>query len=364
MSLINIKPCDNTFFRDGHQFNFDVSNVIKSKNTPYPSVFFGAIFTAILTHNDSFRKNFFNNNKYDHENILKIGQVYLFNEKNNKVYIKAPMDLFINSKRDIAFGKFTKVDNSFNSLSYEYILESSINIDYEKVSDKYINIRNIYDAYIKKQGIRIELLDEETIFVKNYKIGIGIDKTTKSVEQGKLYKTEQTEFINNDWSYIVEYDIKKDYLIKNYSNINLSDLDKGYLKLGGENKVCKFKNIKNKDIEKFQSKTIDKSNNIFKIVFTSETYFAENIDKYFKNIGLKILGMANDKPIYIGGYDMKTKGKQNGSARKMYKGYPSGTVLLVETINKQNVKQQLLNNFSDKMKNSRGFNKYVILEDL
>ena len=71
MELINIKPCNNTFFGDGHQFNFGISNFIRSKNTPFPSVFFGAIFTAILSKNDDFRYEFINRNKYDHEDVYK-----------------------------------------------------------------------------------------------------------------------------------------------------------------------------------------------------------------------------------------------------------------------------------------------------
>ncbi len=255
--LINIKPCDSTFFGDGYQFNFDISNIIKSKNTPYPSVFFGAIFTAILTNNDEFRRGFFQKSEYDHENILEIGQVYLFNEKTNRVYIKAPMDLFINSKGKIVLGKFQKHDIEFNSLNHDYILESPKDRDFKRIENMYINTRNIYDGYLKRQEIRLDLKDENKIFIKNYKVGIGIDKNSKNVEDGKLYKIQQTEFANdekNEWSYIVEYKINRKYLQEKYKRIELKDLDLGYLKLGGENKACKFKAINNKDIEKFNLK--------------------------------------------------------------------------------------------------------------
>ncbi|KEI87409.1 CRISPR-associated protein Cmr3 [Clostridium botulinum] len=362
--LINIKPCDSTFFGDGYQFNFDISNIIKSKNTPYPSVFFGAIFTAILTNNDEFRRGFFQKSEYDHENILEIGQVYLFNEKTNRVYIKAPMDLFINSKGKIVLGKFQKHDIEFNSLNHDYILESPKDRDFKRIENMYINTRNIYDGYLKRQEIRLDLKDENKIFIKNYKVGIGIDKNSKNVEDGKLYKIQQTEFANdekNEWSYIVEYKINRKYLQEKYKRIELKDLDLGYLKLGGENKACKFKAINNKDIEKFNSEKMKNFNdNIYKIIFTSESYFLEKTDSFFKKNNITILGMSNSKPIYIGGYDMKDKRTKGGAIRKMYKGYSPGTVFLIKS-NKEIEIKTIYEFF--KNGNKKGFNNCVILKE-
>lgn len=352
--LINIKPCDNTFFGDGNQFNFDISKIIKSKNTPYPSVFFGAIFTAFLTHNDDFRREFFRKGNYDHEKILKIGQVYLFDEKNEEMYIKAPMDLFINSKRDIAFGNFTKNNSDYNSLNYEYFLESPSKEDYRRSENMYINIRNIYDSYFEKYEDGIDLKYEDKIFIKNSKIGIGIDKNSKMVEDGKFYQIEQTEFVNNDWSYIVEYEINEDYLKEKYPST--IDLESGYLKLGGESKVCKFKSIKNDEIDNFNSNKIKElEGEVYKLIFTSETYFEKGIKSFFESNHIEFLGISNDKPIYIGGYDMKGK----GSVRKMYKGYSAGTVVLIRFAkdSNKNIYEILKNN------NVKGFNNCIILKE-
>ncbi|BDR81185.1 hypothetical protein N072000002_13650 [Clostridium tetani] len=364
-NLIKIKPCDNTFFGDGNQFDFDISRIMKSKNTPYPSVFFGAIFTAILTYNDDFRKSFFENLKYDHEDILEIGQVYLFNEKDNEIYIKAPMDLFMDFKGDIDFGKFKKEDNRLNSLSYNYILINPKDKEYKRLRNMYINIKNIYDSYLKKQRLRIKLKSEDEIFIKNYKVGIGINKKTKNIEEGKLYKIEQTEFMNNSWSYIVEYKIKKDYLKDSisYNEIEIKDLNKGYLKLGGENKACKFESIDNKEIKKFNLKKEQPLiNKTYKIIFTSDAYFNDSINKVFKDLGIKILGLSNDKPIYIGGYDMQKKGSaKKGSVRTMYKGYSAGTVILARVTDDYNqdidIYEVLKNN------NVKGFNNLVIIQE-
>ncbi|GMQ57316.1 hypothetical protein AN1V17_17110 [Vallitalea sediminicola] len=361
MSIISIKPCDSMFFGDGNQFNFGINNIIRSKNTPFSSTFFGAIFTALLTKNDCFRKSFFSQANYDHEKILNIEQIYIYNIKDNKVYIKAPMDLFMTSK-EILFGSFKQLNGNVSSLHYNYILESPKNNEYEKVNNKYIDINNVYDSYLKKQGIRINLIDEKELFAKRFKVGIGIDKLSKTVQHGKLYKIEQTEFVDdtnnmdNEWAYLVDYSICEDYVEDKYNGIELNDLDYGHLKLGGENKACKYKKEDNGYIKRFKIMSRQKpNNNIFKVVFTSSAYFEEGINKVFQENNMKILGIANDKPIYIGGYDMKTKSEKNGAIRKMYKGYPAGTVVLVEKIDKS---RDIL-----ECNNPKGFNKYVVLEE-
>lgn len=353
MNLISLKPCDNTFFGDGNQFKFDISKVLKSKNIPYPSVFFGAIFTAILSFNDEFRKEFFEIGRYDHENILTINQVYLYNSETDKVYLKAPLDLFMKTKKEKIFGEFKDNNSRLSSLSYEKRLYSPKNKDYMRATNKYININNIFDGYLKRQPFRIELIDEKDIFVKGYKVGIGMNKETKSVYDGRLYKIEQTEFKDNSWCYIVDYDICERYLKDNYKNINVRNLEYGYLKLGGENKVCRYKKIKNSDIQEFNTlKNNDLKGNNFKILLTSDSYFKNSINKSFEDVGFKIVGLANDKPIYIGGYDMQ----ENKNIRKMYKGYTAGTVILAKSINDKSI------NDIEEMKNSKGFNRYVILK--
>lgn len=359
MGLLNIKPCDNTFFGDGNQFKFGINNFIKSKNTPYPSTFFGAIFTAILSQNDSFRRIFFGEGKYDHEKILKLGQVYLYNNITAMAYIPAPKDLFVNSKGRKVFGDFIKLEKDTTSISYEKILQSPKDSDYKMANNKYINIDDVYSLYSNRISNVIELLDENQIFVKNNKVGIKLDESTGSVEESMLYRMEQTEFLddlkeNRNWSYLVEYKICRDYLNRYYRGIEVDDLDSGYLKLGGESKVCRFKKMKDsrkyRCIENFNAKKKVKLNKgIYKVIFTSDAFFERDIDESFGS-EVKIIGIVNYKPIYIGGFDMKLK------VRKMYKGYAAGTVVLIKVLN-QNAKLKI------EPLNPKGFNKYIILEE-
>ncbi len=364
INLISIKPCDNTFFRDGQVFERGINSFISSKNTPYPSVFFGAIFTMFLAENDNFKEMFFHENRYDHEEILTIGQTYLLNNETKAVYVSAPKDLFINKYGDIAFGKFREINQEYHSLPFKTILENPKMKDYQRITHQYINLKNIFDAYREKQYLRIELKDEEDIFKKNKKIGIGLSKETKIAEESMLYQIEQTEFASNHWSFLVEYKIDAEYLALQYKGVKVQDLNKGYLKLGGENKACKFEKVENQAVKKFcqdKAKTkreLEVNNTILKIILTSDLFLEENIENIFED-KIKLIGLANDKPIYIGGYDLEKR-----QARKMYKGYGAGTILLMEVDSLQENSEEICQMIAQKLgqSNPRGFGKYVIMK--
>lgn len=360
MQLLKIKPYDNTFFGTGKVLNLGDNDYIQSKSIPYPSVFFGAIFTALLSENKKFRKAFFNNDIPDHTEILKIGQVYLFNEKEDEVYIPAPKDIFVNSSK-VKVGKF--VDAKYISLRTSKLLKAPIDSEYRRVTNHFINLRNIYSGYLNKDNNSIEILSEEDIFKKAIKIGIGMEMNRRVVEKDKLYKLEQTEFISNDWSFLVEYEIQKDYLENKYKDI-INYLSNGCLKLGGENKVCKYSKTINSVIEEFNDYKPEIVNNEFKLIFTSDTYFKKNIYDLFEQ-SFEILGISNDKPIYIGGFDMiSSKNKKYGAPRRMYKGFSAGTILLLR-MNKGVKRKQALDDLKKimKLEYEKGFNKYIVMED-
>lgn len=356
MSLLRIKPSDNTFFGDGNRFDFGISNVLQSKNTPYPSVFFGAIFTALLTENATFRKDFFEKSAYDHEKILSINQVYLYSEESQCAYIKAPLDLFMDDRNRLEYGTLKQCDSICSSSKYEKILFPPEGKDFERVKGKYINVSDIYDLYQQKISNEIEIIDENNIFKKNYKVGIKIDSESRTAEESMLYKIQQTEFANNDWSYVIDYTINQDYLVKNYKETKTIDLKKGFLKLGGESKTCKYDCVKISDIFKFKKnrKEINFESSRFKIYFTSDTFFEEKIDVILRKNNLKILGMSNDKPLFIGGYDMV-----KNRSKKMLKGYQAGTILFLETENGSMKKNDLENSIKSGCK---GFNQMLILK--
>lgn len=348
-NLLSVKPYDNTFFRDGSKFTMGYSNTIIGKNTPYPSVFFGAIFTALLANNDEFREEFMKKNKenQDHENILKINGVYLHNEKENKTYIKAPLDLFVDDNNKVKFGTFVKNQNT--SINQERILMYPEG-DFERVNNKYMEISIDFKNYMDNYSKNLELIDEDEIFIKNSKVGISINKAKGVTEESMLYKYEQTEFISKDWSYIVDYEINKTYFNEYYKNIEIKALEHGDLKLGGEGKIAKYKSINNSKIYDFNElKNNEVKSGIIKILLLTEAYFENSINNILPN-EIQLLTVVNDKSISIGGYDVK-----NNNHKKMYKGYSAGTIFLCKLENK-------LDSNKFFKENNIGFNNYIVLE--
>lgn len=360
MHLLKIKPYDNTFFGTGKVLALGMNNYVESKNIPYPSVFFGAIFSALLSENYKFRKAFFSKSIPDHSKILRIGQVYLYNENDKQVYLPAPKDIFINNS-NIRFGKFVEVSNT--SLEFPKMLMSPLNSEYKRVDKHFIRVKDLYEGYLRKENNSIKVISEDNIFKKSMKIGIGMNMESRVVEKDMLYKLQHTEFTTNDWSFLVEYELDYDYLKKNYGDINLVYLSQGCLKLGGENKVSKYSEVTNSIIHEFNSFKPKLTNDEFKVIFTSDTYFKDNIDNVFDKY-FKIIGISNDKPIYIGGFDMISKNKQ-GAPKAMHKGYSAGTVLLVK-INENLEKYKIVEYLDEIMKldEDKGFNKYIWMEDL
>lgn len=374
MELLKIKPCDNTFFGTGQQFNFGDNDFIESKEIPYPSVFFGAIFTAILVKNKEFRLGFFKDKRFDHEKILTIGNIYIYDEVENEAYVAAPKDIFFKDsykakcKGDVHYGRFEKVAaNNRSSLKLPYYLKSPEDREYKRMQNSFINIEDIYKKYVKKLNLGIKFKFKEDIFIQDVKIGIGTDADKRIVEEGKLYRRQQTEFKNNLWSYVVEYKIEEDYLNKYYPGISLETLEKGYLKLGGENKAAKFEKVNIDIINKFQKEQnkFQKEQNKFegkqlKLICISDTFFRYGIEKAFEN-KFEILGIVNDKPIYIGGIDLKGQNKK-AVVRKMYKGYSAGTVILLKYIGNRDTLKELRGIMNENK--SKGFNKFIIMEDI
>lgn len=365
MKLLKIKPYDNTFFRLGNNFEFKISNVIQTKNVAYPSTFFGAIFTAILANNDEFRERFLSVDKNtDHLEILNIKQIYLYDEKQGMTYIKAPRDIFINNN-EVKFGKFKEIKSGGSSISYPYYLEEPYGNELERADCYFVSIKDFYDKYRYKVLDNIDLKQEDEIFIKNVKTGIALDKSTGIVKESLLYTIEQTEFKNitedyygNDWSFVVEYAIDNNFL-KKHAYPEVKNLDKGELKLGGETKVCTYEIIENSDINEFKSKTSQgflKPGEKLKVILTSDSYFTKSFAKLF-NDDMKILALVNDKPIYIGGFDV-AKNKE----KAMYKGYSAGTVLLLQNESGKDINLQKYLDMRLRNELKNGFNEYICVK--
>ncbi len=351
MAVMKITPIDNLFFRNGMTFDYKTTNWLKSDNMPNPSVFYGSIFTTMLAQNEEFRKTFMGNNNSELDDYLLIKSIYLYNSDKTELYMKAPKDIFKKKTGRLIIGKFKRNKISTSISVFPLILENPKNAEIEKNNNQWIRMYDFTHIYSNNNVYGINLCNEEDLFSKSYKTGIKIDYKNKNVEDSMLFNQEFTRFTHKNWHYLIEFEIKN-------HDINIEE--KGFLKLGGESKAAKYELI-DKDtisgftwLNEFNTYYKNKNSSYFKVVFTTPTYlnFEETKNKIFS-----IIGLANDKPKYIGGFDVKKL-----KPKTMKRMLPAGSTAIIEakeSIGIEEIKKELNEYFN--YENYRGFNKFLII---
>ena len=81
--VMQIKPNDNLFLGSGKNFAKGENTWLGTRLIPYPSVFYGAICSLMLTQNGERRKKYIDNKELDSDprKYLNIGNIYLYNDK-------------------------------------------------------------------------------------------------------------------------------------------------------------------------------------------------------------------------------------------------------------------------------------------
>lgn len=353
MKLMTIKPKDNIFVGSGKRFAKGENNWVQSKAIPSPSVFHGAIASLMLSL-DKNRKNEYLEliNKYRKErnkknadkskvkklqekykeknpkNFITIDNIYLTgnidkNAHNINKYIPAPLDLFINDKGYISYGKFKKISpcysTSFND-ELEYLLDSC-EPNTDRVESMFIDRASFFNSYFKMSD-SISCINKDEIFSSAYKVGIEIDYAKGTVKDEHLYRLDLCQFINKNWSYAVKFDIESKW----WSDEDINLDRKGLLKLGGEHKpsIYELKDVKNYKDDIVNNYIND--NEFVKMYFYTPAVFKNNSYKPEFDNDIKVVGAFTDKPQYVGGFDMA-----EGKSKPMYKVVPAGAVYLLKS---------------------------------
>ena len=230
----------------------------------------------------------------------KINVIGVFFAKDRREYFQVPNDLVINEEnKELILLKPTLKEELKISGTDLYICFS----DYSRI----VSI----ESFISFEGL-IKYLEGEIPnksnftkrpYINEFRIGIRIEKRTKTSVEGYLYVAEFLR-LKEGWNFIVWYE---DYnnLVERY--IKNSPL----IRLGGEGKgaICKvIGEITNIDTQSI----IDELNKEkkFKLYIASPAYFGgykpneELLKKYLGVNELKLVGALPGKPVYIGGYDL------------------------------------------------------------
>lgn len=309
---IRIKPGDTLFFRDGFSFKIGLNNYLQSLDIPYPSVFYGAIFSAILRQGKCTDiKEEIKNKKIESNlgEIFKIDDIYLYDEIENEIFIHSPLDIFYNDYMK-KIGEYDIKNQIFNSP------EDDID-KFKRADDSFIKVHDLIKYYSENNIKDIELYPKKHFFNKYQKTGITINKDSRTAKDKCMYRIDMTEFCDKKFSYLLKCEI----------NSGKIDFRNDIVRLGGESKLAAFTHTFKEldvinEIEKFYKNTTIEGNKI-KVILTSPMIMCD--DKYNKLKSDRIKVAVTGKPNYIGGYDMASRQK-----RKMQKAIPSGSVLIVQ----------------------------------
>ena len=322
-NVIQIKPNDNLFFGNGKNFSKGENTWLSTRLIPYPSVFYGAICSLMLSQNEERRKNYIDNKdlRSDPREYLTLGNVYLYNEETDEVYMSAPMDLFLDEDENCHYGIIKKIKNNIKCSEERipYLFFNQIKGESERVDGMFIKREIFYDSYYELDK-SIGVIKPYDITTNSYKVGIERDQNYVAKEN-YLYRIDLTEFNSNKWSYLVEYDIEDSWW-----NLKSKNIKYGYLKLGGENKVCRFHDCqKNKFLmdNSYSYNQINKTDYI-KLVLTSPCIFKKN--NYIPQLkNTEVIVASTGKPYDIGGFDMMLK-----MPKPMCKAVPEGSVYVLK----------------------------------
>lgn len=377
--ILKIKPNDNWFVNNGRPFEERDEGWIESAIFPTPSVFYGSLFSSLLFQNQCIKNRILGNEKIKdlaeyQKNILEIKNIYLYDEEEKEVYIKAPLDLYIDEeKKAYKYSRFLEVDDKEGNILGKNILiahpPQSDYFSYERADDYYIKLSKILGCYADKKD-NLELKKSDYFISNSYKVGIKIDKDKGVAEDGYLYRLDFKEFKKRKFAFLLEINLLQ--------NINFNG--KGALKLGGEGKTAYYdviydgrkeeskENKKPYDIRKFAeeyNETKIKSNEIKMILLTPLIIENNETKKLLKcegNEDMDILGGVVGKPEYIGGFDIRERKPKNTR-----RAIPKGSVYIFK-LKSDKFKENTLESIEDKIKkyldiheDYKGYGKFLIV---
>ena len=327
MAYMKIKPTDSLFFGSGKPFNAGADSWTDSSFLPNPSVIWGALFSVLYREGKV---------KTTEKEKLKIKNIYLYNEEQTTILVPAPLDIFVDNEGNRYKSEYQNVDFISNyPLKVINIVEDK---EVKSIENSFIEINSLYQHYVKKSFKSLILYDFSDVFVADYKIGIKIDKNTKTAKENYLYRVDLTQF-KKEWSFLIEYE----------SDIKFNG--NGILKLGGESKTAYYKTIDTpiglNSVEAFKREILNSLNNkkYFKLFFKTPVYFEDGWKP--KHNGLVCANIG--KPVSIGGFDMETK-----SIKEMKKYVPAGTVFVFKKNGKIDIE-------SEDSESYKGFGSYELL---
>lgn len=320
MPVIEIKPIDTLFFRNGKPFDMGEDNWAEGVFPPSPRSFYGAIRSAYFGANPSLIE--LANTNEDPTNSLRINGFWI--KRGDGLFCPSPLD-YVREKNDktgrLIPAKLIKRSEIFAGIAkggypFEFIPYS--NDDVQSSAGYMIDNHSLFDYHPDDDIYGYEV---SSFFSSEPKIGVGLDNKTRSNSEGKLYRVglnrlhnsfdqEKREF-KEQVSFVLDYDF---------------DFTPKVLKLGGEGKtaICSVYN-NDKLTKEILTSSHSEESKFFRVVFLTPSFLEKgwklDLSDFLSNeFEIKLISAFVGKPEAIGGWNIKEK-----EPKSMKKAIPAGS---------------------------------------
>lgn len=315
---IRLEALDTLFFRDGRPFTMGDDTWASSYFPPFPSVIYGAIRSLYFAdHPAEITKA---GGPQDPTSSLRINGIYL--QHGSTILMPLPLDCV--KYKD---SRLKEKEQAFLLTLSKPLALSNCPAEYVLLAEGYREVENVPEGLMDEISFAEYLTGHDNFnftrmgkyVLDEPKIGIARDNRTLTAEDHKLYRVGMKRLNNLN-------------LIVTFEGLEVGD--RGFMKLGGEQKVVWYE--KTRPVE-FVKERITLSNRRFKLYLATPAIFdrgwlpgwlnADSMEGDYGGLRVKLLSAAAGKSIAVGGFDIK-----NRKPKPVYRAVPAGSVYYFEVL--------------------------------
>jgi CRISPR-associated protein Cmr3 len=312
MKNIQLDPIDTLFFRNGRPFSMGEETWADAVFPPYPSVLYGALRTAYGLSLGADLTTIAKNTA-----DIEIHDIYLALSKDIKDstferYYPMPLDLVVPYKQETALSVALKPHikaYSSSNIPGTHLLLAPGHERFQSVDNGWVGMAAL-ERYLKgdTRDVPFERLGD--YMVDEPKVGIGLDKNTRTTEEGKLYRVGMVRA--SQCRIGIAFSKSSDE----------TAIQSVAIRLGAEGKMAVWHNADAEDIP--APKDILQTGDCFRVWLATPAIFdRSNIPDLKAQLGIDatLLAGITGRTLAIGGWDMEKR-----SPKPMHQAMPAGSV--------------------------------------
>lgn len=320
MPTISIQATDTLFFRDGRPFSMGDDSFAQGVFPPPPGVVYGALRAASLSKGLEADASL--------EGLVEASESLSFRfialQSGSSSYFPLPLDLIV--PKSTGKNKGLKAQPlllndrlAYSNASTPKILRSTY--DGKTEDEPKLLETPALEGYLLGKTANLNVRKRSDFMCSEPKIGIGRDRGSRIAADGKLFRILANRMANG---------VQHFRFLIGLEGLDISE--KGWLALGGERRAAFYQIDEPVEIPLPQ---IDSPQ--FKIYLSTPAVFEHGWmpGNLLKKYGLTLLTAALDRPVHIGGWEMRPKDtpnavKRSSQPKPMLQCVPAGSVYYVQ----------------------------------